>query len=169
MKGFTILLFIVFMGAPSFTWAQDKGAERKAMQQIEAARIAMITERLGLTPDQAQSFWPLYNEFSDRRREIRSQLNEARKGIDPNNLSEEESQRLMDLGLEIKQSEVNLEREYTGKFRNVISSQQILSLRRAEEDFRKLILQRIEERRRQQLNRQNMLQRQEIQRQRGNN
>ena len=169
MKAFVILLLMIGLGTSSKVCAQGRGEETKAMQQIEAARIAMITERLGLTPEQAQSFWPLYNEFSDKRREIRAQLNEARKGIDPNNLSEEESQRLMDLGLEIKQSEVNLEREYAGKFRNVISSQQILSLRRAEEDFRRLILQRIEERQRQQINRQNMLQRQEIQRQRGNN
>lgn len=166
MKGLVIVLLFITVGT---SWGQGKTDERKAMQQIQAARIAMITERLGLSPNQAQSFWPLYNEFSDRRREIRSQLNDARQGIDPKNLSEEESQRLMELGLEIRQSEINLEREYTGKFRDVISSQQILSLRKAEEDFRKLILQRIEERQRQQINRQNMLKRQEIQRQRGNN
>ena len=84
-------------------------------------------------------------------------------------MSDEQSQRLMELSLEIRQSEVNLEKEYTGKLRSVISAQQVLALRKAEDDFRKLILKRIEERQRQQLNRQRMLQRQDNQRQRGNN
>jgi len=169
MKGFVITLLMVVVGSTSWVNAQDNRMDKKAMQQIEAARIGMITERLGLSPDQAQRFWPMYNEFSQKRREIRSQLNEARKGIDPNNLSDQDSQRLMELSLEMRQSEVNLEREYTGKLRDVISAQQVLALRKAEDDFRKLILQRIEDRQRQQLNRQRMLQRQEIQKQRGNN
>ena len=84
-------------------------------------------------------------------------------------MSDEQSQRLMELSLDIRQSEVNLEKEYTGKLRDVISAQQVLALRKAEDDFRKLILKRIEERQRQQLNRERMLQRQTDQRKRGNN
>jgi hypothetical protein len=172
MKGFVMILLMITLGASTALKAQENQGNRgnrRAMEQIEAARIAMITERLGLTPDQAQRFWPLYNEFSQRRQQIRAQLNEARRGMDPANLSEQESQRLMEMSLEIRQSEVNLEKEYTGKFRDVISAQQILALRKAEDDFRRLILQRIEDRQRQQMNRQRMLQRQEDQRRRGNN
>ena len=168
MKGFVILLLVV-VGSLSNAYAQDNRMNRKAMQQIEAARIAMITERLGLTPNQAQRFWPMYNEFSQKRREIRSEMSDARKGLNPESLTDEESQRLMDLSLDIRQREVNLEKEYTGKLRDIITAQQVLALRKAEDDFRKLILQRIEDRQRQQLNRQRMLQRQEDQRRRGNN
>ena len=171
MKGYFAIIIVLILGSASASWAQDPNPSqnRKAMQQIEAARIAMITKRLGLSPDQAQRFWPVYNEFSTKRREIRSRLNEARVGMDPKNLSDQESQRLMELGLEIRQSEVNLEKEYAGRLWKVISAQQVLALRKAEGDFRTLILQRIEEQRRQQMNRQRNLQRQEDQRQRGNN
>lgn len=167
MKGLAIILIV--LGTTSLAVAQNNQRDRKAMQQIEAARIAMITERLELSPEQAQQFWPLYNEFSQKRREIRSRLNEARAGIDPENISEQQSQQLMEMSLEIRQSEVNLEKEYTGKLRGIISAQQVLALRKAEDDFRRLILQRIEQRQREQLMRQQMLQRQENQRQRGNN
>ena len=168
MKGLVIWMIVV-VGSISLARSQDNRMDKKAMQQIEAARIGMITERLGLSPDQAQRFWPMYNEFSQKRREVRARLNEARKGMDPNNMSDEQSQRLMELSLDIRQSEVNLEKEYTGKLRDVISAQQVLALRKAEDDFRKLILKRIEERQRQQLNRERMLQRQTDQRKRGNN
>jgi len=168
MKGLVIWMIVV-VGSITVASAQDNRMDKKAMQQINAARIGMITERLGLSPDQAQKFWPMYNEFSQKRQQVRARLNEARKGIDPKNMTDEQSQRLMELSLDIRQSEVNLEKEYTGKLRDVISAQQVLALRKAEEDFRKLILQRIEERQRQQLNRQRMLQRQDDKRQKGNN
>ena len=168
MKGLVIWMIVV-VGSISLARAQDNRMDKKAMRQIEAARIGMITERLGLSPDQAQRFWPMYNEFSQKRREVRARLNEARKGIDPNDMSDEQSQRLMELSLDIRQSEVNLEKEYTGKLRDVISAQQVLALRKAEDDFKKLILKRIEERQRQQLNRQRLLDRRDNQRQKGNN
>lgn len=168
MKGLVIWMMVV-VGSISVALAQDNRMDKKAMRQIEAARIGMITERLGLSPDQAQRFWPMYNEFSQKRQQIRSRMKEARKDIDPKNMTDEQSQRLMELSLDIRQSEVNLEKEYTGKLRDVISAQQVLALRKAEEDFRKLILQRIEERQRQQLNRQRMIQRQDEKRQKGNN
>ena len=50
---------IVVVGSISLVRAQDNRMNKKAMQQIEAARIGMITERLGLSPDQAQRFWPM--------------------------------------------------------------------------------------------------------------
>jgi hypothetical protein len=37
----------------------------KIRERIKAQRIAFITQRLALTPDEAQKFWPVYNQFSD--------------------------------------------------------------------------------------------------------
>ncbi len=36
--------------------------ERK--EQIESHKIAYLTTKLSLTPNEAEKFWPLYNEFS---------------------------------------------------------------------------------------------------------
>jgi len=168
MKSYFVVVIMLIFGSASASWAQNpnKAQNKKAMQKIESVRIGFITERLGLTPDQAQQFWPVYNEFSSKRREIRGRLKDAREDMDPKNLTDEESQRLMELGLEIRQSEVNLEKEYSGRLREVISAQQVLALRKAEGEFRTMILRRIEQ---QQLIRQRNMQRQQNQRQRGNN
>ena len=45
-----------------------RGRAGQRLGQLENAKIAFITNRISLTQDQAQKFWPLYNEFSTQRR-----------------------------------------------------------------------------------------------------
>lgn len=158
-------MMMMMMTMTTVLHAQNK----EAMKKIESARIALITQRLGLTPVQAQQFWPLYNEYALQKRDLRKQFVEERSKMDPQNITEQESRRLMELNLDIKQKEVNLEREYAGRMMNVISSRQIMSLKQAEQDFNRMLLQRIEQRRRQQMNMERIRQRQEYQRKQGNN
>ena len=165
MKKLLLLFTVLLINYPSIVFGQNKNAMRK----IESARIALITERLGLTPEQAQSFWPLYNEFSRQKRDIRTEVSNARQNIDLKTITEKQSQQLMNLQFDAKQKELNLEKEYASRLRDVITSQQLLSLRRAEDDFKIMLLQRIDQRRRQQLNRDRLQQRQEYLRKQGNN
>ncbi len=161
-----LLLFVV---VSLLSLPQVIAQKKEAIKKIESARIALITGRLGLSPSQAEKFWPLYNEFSRQKRDIRSEVSTARKNIDPQNITDQQSKRLMDLQFDAKQKELNLEKEYAGRLRAVISSQQIFSLRKAEDDFKRMLLQRIDQRRRQQLNRERLQQRQEYMRKQGNN
>ena len=44
--------------------AQDKGGPTPEMfEKIKAEKISFFTEKLSLTPSEAQAFWPVYNEF----------------------------------------------------------------------------------------------------------
>jgi hypothetical protein len=111
----------------------------KAEQKIKAAHAAYITERLGLTPDEAEKFWPVYREYSQKRQEIRQQFKTAKeKGT-----SEKE---LLDLDLKVKQQQLDLEKDYSGRFQKVITPQKVMNLRQAEGDFRKLLLRQIQQR-----------------------
>ena len=121
---------------------------REMQEKIKAARIAMITERLNLTPEQAQKFWPIYNEFSAKRREVRKELNQAIRSIDRENATEEEMKDLVDLRLKVKQQELDLEKQYSSRLLNVISTEQLVRLSQAESDFRQKVLKTIQERRR---------------------
>ncbi|MDA0195398.1 MAG: hypothetical protein O2951_10175 [Bacteroidetes bacterium] len=138
-----ILLAFTF---PNAVYSQP-GGNPEAQQKIEAARIALITERLGLTPDQAEKFWPVYKEFSDKRQETRQGFMEQRRKHNPQTASEEENRRLVQLGLEVKERELNLEKEYSERLLRVIDNRQLISLRQAEDDFRQMILRRIEQQR----------------------
>lgn len=122
---------------------QDPGVQEK----IKNLRIAYISEKLGLTPDQAEKFWPVYREFSDKRKDIRQEFVEARKSIKHDNIDPAKQEELVKLGLALKQRELDLEKTYSDRLLKVISAQQILNLRKAEGDFQRIILEQIQQRR----------------------
>ncbi|MCU0419396.1 MAG: hypothetical protein MUC38_07030 [Cyclobacteriaceae bacterium] len=148
--------------------AQDEGAldevpqDPRAQEKIQNLRIAYITDKLGLTPAQAEKFWPVYREYAEKRREVRQQLIDARKGLDAANPDPDQQKRVLDLGLRVKQQELDLERDYSDRILKVISAQQMLALRKAEGDFNKLILNQIQQRRLMQQRRENVQQRQRL-------
>ncbi len=163
MKRLSIILIAFFLAFGAL--AQSK----EAMRKIESARIALITERLGLTPEQAEKFWPVYREYEMQQRALRKQFREARKNIDMENITEEQGKELMQIMMDLKQKELNLEKEYSKRLTRVISTQQLLKLRAAEKDFQRMLLKRLQHQRDRQMQNRKMMERREMFRDRRNN
>ena len=168
------ILVIAFLLVTSGVIAQEnqqatEKASENARAKLDAARIALITDRLSLTPEQAQAFWPLYNEYAEQRRQMHMEYKEKRQGLDLQNLSEQQQKELLNQRIEEKQRQLNLESKYGERLLNVINARQLMALKKAEEDFRAMILRRIEQRQRQQLQQQLLLQQRERKLRQGNN
>ena len=65
MKKYILILFVM-IGSFSGLKAQD-GDETRA-EKIQALKIAFITQKLQLTADEAQKFWPVYNQYDNEIR-----------------------------------------------------------------------------------------------------
>lgn len=140
MKKILTLILSLFFLASAF--AQDEETitpESKAREKINAARAAYITGRLELTPTEAEKFWPVYNEYMQKRQDFKQQFRAAKK-------SGQSGSALLDLDLKIKQQEVDLEKEYSARFTKIISPEKLVILHQAETDFKKLLLRQIEQR-----------------------
>ena len=68
MKNYiSILAFLIF--ASGITAQENRGVKRdgkrkqRSDSRIEAKKVAYITEELDLSTEEAQRFWPLYNDF----------------------------------------------------------------------------------------------------------
>ncbi|SEJ47152.1 hypothetical protein SAMN04487995_4852 [Dyadobacter koreensis] len=143
-----MLLFTLFSTATAL--AQRPSGEE--MQKIQDAKIAIITNRLNLSPEQATGFWPVYNEYSQKRKDIhraqRKIINDKKaegKTDDQvlNNLKEVQ---------ELKQKELDLEKEYQNRFLKVISASQVIELYKAERTFNDMLIQRLKQRKEQKSN-----------------
>lgn len=165
-----ILVFVIILAGFSAS-AQNNGQQQKqsARERLEAARIALITERLGLTTEQAQAFWPIYNEYAEHRRQIQQEYRNMRNGMNLDNLTEEQQKQMLQTRMEEKQRQLNLESQYGEKLLGVINARQMMALKKAEEDFRSMIIRRIEQRQRQQMRQQMMMQQRERKLKQGNN
>jgi hypothetical protein len=150
------LISLLFM-IPAFaqeTETEEVPIDPKAKDKINAARAAYITERLDLTPEEAEKFWPVYREFVKERQALRQQYRDAKKkGTD--------EKELIELDLKIKQQELDLEKDYSGRLQKIISAQKLMQLRQAEGDFRRILIRQIQTQRIRQERREEMLERQQ--------
>ncbi len=145
-----LLIPILFFMCALNGVAQDNPPQEKQdpknQEKIHLARIALISEKLKLTPEQAEKFWPIYREFTEHRMELRKQLRDAERTQDPSKPKPERDQELIKLALQLKQQNVDLEKNYSERLLKVISAQQLLTLPKAEEEFRRMLLHRLQER-----------------------
>ncbi len=151
MKKIMNLVLFFLLGFASVAQEQEPvdqlSADPKAQERIKNLRIAYISDKLGLTPDQAEKFWPIYREFAEKRKATRQELIDAHKAARQGGVDPKQDEQLVNLGLKIKQMELDLEKDYSGRLLKVVSAQQILNLRKAEKDFQMLVLQQLQQRR----------------------
>lgn len=147
----TLLIF-----ACTFSFAQqDRGGkteqERKEdWEKLKAARVAFLSNRLQLDVATAQKFWPIFNEYESKKDALGEKYNKQKRelfGQDGwRNMSDANADKMLDIYLDQKQAELDLEKEYLGKFNAVLDKGQIWMVIRIDSDFRRSLMRRISDR-----------------------
>lgn len=104
-------------------FAQPKQGEGK--EKVEALKIAFISEKLSLTPDQAQKFWPTYNQFNDEMKTLRQTYKPS-----------PESKLTADQTIEFDQKKLDLKKKYKVQFETILGKEKVNTLYNLEEEFR---------------------------------
>lgn len=131
---FSLRLGLVFLLLTASVTLRAQDTRSNIQNRIENTRIAYITRELNLTPEQAQRFWPLYNEYSVKRRELRRTHDQLRSSASPT-LSEDQARDNLKQIIAASKSELNLTEDYFGKFQKAISARQVAQLYKAEREF----------------------------------
>jgi Spy/CpxP family protein refolding chaperone len=118
--------------------------------KIKAYKTAFITESLELTSAEAEKFWPVYNAHEDKltalRRQERKEIFEIIKG-DFNSLTEAEANALLDKAISLKEKEFLYQKELVQNLKGILPAKKILKLKRAEEEFKRTLLNKMKNRR----------------------
>jgi hypothetical protein len=120
MKRFLLLVSFAF----SFLIGVAQNGNR-----LEALKIAYITKRLDLSPEEAQKFWPIYNQYAE-------ELKRARQDAIRNNKSE----------IELDESLLNIRKKYSVQFAQAISPQKIDIFFKSEKEFGAFVQKEMERR-----------------------
>jgi len=112
--------------------------------KIEALKVSFITQQVNFTTQEAQVFWPLYNEYQDKitliRKSFRLQYN---KNTNYNFATDKEAEAYLNAELTLKQKELEYYKEYQEKFKKIISLKKLALLLKAEDDFKKELIKNI--------------------------
>ncbi len=107
--------------------AQGSANTNNNAQDIETLKIAFISKQLDLTPDEAQKFWPVYNQYSKELKQMRQQFN----------ASPEKDE------LKWQEDQLNLRKKYHPRFLECIPQQKFDKLLRVDAAWKEKLRQEI--------------------------
>jgi Spy/CpxP family protein refolding chaperone len=143
------LLFAIIM-LFAFTAASSQGPgmgrnPRKKMEKIKTYKIAFITEKLNLTPEEAEKFWPVYNSHMKEMEQLQKTRfdNIPNAPKDMEDLTKEEAEAAVDEILDNEKNILDLKIEFKNKLKPILSAKKILRLFDAEREFRMELMKRL--------------------------
>jgi hypothetical protein len=127
MKNFLLILSFLLTGFTSFAQRPEAATKR---ERIQALKIAFITQKLELTSDEAQRFWPVYNRYEAELH----QTMQDNKGGDV---------------IDNEEKMLNIRKKYRTEFSRVLGQPKMNKLFATEKEFRGVLMRQLKERRNQ--------------------
>ncbi len=144
---FVIAMNIAFSQAPPPTKDGRRNKQNERRENIESMKIGFLTKKLNLTPEEAQKFWPIYNQYQDKmddlRKKRRQDNREAKQNFDE--LSDKEVEQAVDNEILFRQKELEIQKEYHSKFKAVLPIKKVAKLYQAEEQFKRVLLDKLKD------------------------
>jgi LTXXQ motif family protein len=126
----------------------DRTDRSERMKDIEAMKVAFLTKKLSLTPEEAKVFWPVYDEYAAEMKSLRGSrmqnYKDAKGEID--NMSDKDVEKFIQDDIALRQQEVDLLKKYHPRFKQILPIKKVAKLYKAEEEFKRELLDKIRER-----------------------
>lgn len=123
--------------------AQDNTEVQKADgSRIETLKIAYITQKLNLTTDEAEKFWPVYNKYMEEIRGARQNYQADKDEI------------------KLEENILNIRKKYSVDFNKALSPAKVNLFFRSEKEFGAIVQKTLNERRQQRVQQRRQLLRQ---------
>jgi hypothetical protein len=136
---------------PVALFAQDKQNNRK--DRIETMHIAYLSDKLNLTSEEAEKFWPVYNQYKADQDELRKQrqqnVQDVKQAGGIDNMSDGDVQKLIANETDLETKELELRKKYVAKFQDVIPARKVAKFFIAEDEFKRYLLNQLRKRREQ--------------------
>lgn len=138
MKNFTLIAVIALL---SFSNIQAQPQKSGWHDRMMSEKIAFITMELQLTPEEAQVFWPVYNQIAQEKKASQKAMMTAYrtmvKALEEGTASDKEISAMLDDYLGAKQAHKEAGKDDADRYRKVLPAKKVVKLYVAEENFRR--------------------------------
>ena len=122
-------------GAPDDSIGRQQ-RHKQRQEQIHAHKIGYFTTQLELTAEEAQAFWPVYNEYWEKRNTLFDERSKLMRKVKHDKIDDKKALQIAQRLVENTQDDARLVREYHSKLEKVLSPQKLLKYYAAEDSFR---------------------------------
>lgn len=139
--------FILLLGTGSSLSAQPNNwAANGWKERMENEKIAFLTTEIGLTPEEAQKFWPIYNQVSEQldkaMHETFTSYMELEKALNAKK-SEKEISKCLERYLDALESQDKIRSNSVNEYKKIMTDTKVAKIFVAEEKFRRQNIRRL--------------------------
>jgi hypothetical protein len=148
LRNIVSVILLCMITIQSVNAQQKTPPPQKKKDMIEAQKVAYITQQLNLTPKESQTFWPIYNEYQDKLRELnKTHRSKMQHYATLENPTEKQAEEIVDAQIIHEQNLLDIKKVYLIQYKAVLSAVKIVKLNKAEADFKKFLLKQLKEKR----------------------
>lgn len=136
------LLWLSMVAAFSASAAPQKAGERDQwMAEMRQYKRIYFTKELDLTADQKNKFFPVYEEMEDKLAKINDDTRAMEKRVgDLKDASDVEYEKATEAMYDASVKSAELEKEYSDKFRTILTPKQLFRLKAVERQFNRELM-----------------------------
>ena len=111
-------------------------------------KIAFLTNEMGITPEESQTFWPVYNQLNKEKDESMRKVFESYRRLSEAveaGKTGKEVEKLLDAYLDAQKSSRDIENDMAEKLMKVLPVEKVAKLYLAEERFRRHQIHKLHE------------------------
>jgi|SRR5665213_1589071 len=140
MKILNLIAAFLISGFIFTAFGQKPGGDN-----VESFKIAFITKRLDLTSEQAEKFWPVYNQYQGELTDLREKNKSVLLNVYVNieTMTDKELENVVNQEITFRQNELDITKKYVILFKTVLPIRKVLKLFKAEEDFKVELIRRM--------------------------
>lgn len=133
----------LFFAVPAFSQTDHPNGQggHDKHEEIQAIKAAYISKKVSLTAEQAQAFWPVYNDY---QKEVGQLIRKRRENF--KNKSGDANEKLDD-DLDFEARILDLRKKYKTEFSKILPPDKIYILYRAEREWKEYLIQQLNDRR----------------------
>ena len=136
MKRFIILSF--FLSTLLFTSANaGNNSQGDWKQRIMSEKIAFLTMELGITPKEAQAFWPVYNQIENEKDAVLGEVIQSYKAMKEAVEQNKDVEKCLNAYLKAQEKLRETDSKAAEKYKGVLPVEKVAKLYIAEEKFRR--------------------------------
>ena len=137
-----ITYMLLFLLAFQFGISQEKEARK---ERIKSLKIAFISQKLALTSEEAEKFWPIYNKYDGKIMDLKKAHMKLR--IQKRIGTDDEAIKKIEEAEEKEVEVMVLKKKMRAELIPVITAEKVLKLERLEQEFHRKLLEKLKDRR----------------------
>lgn len=137
-KLYSLLILLLFTSLGFSQGFRDK------KEKIKALKIAFISQKLSLTTEQAEKFWPIYNKYEDKIVALKE--TQLKQRFQKKELTDEEALKQIEEAEAAEVEIMSLKKKMRAELIPVIGADKVVELQKIEHEFHKKLLEKLKDR-----------------------